>query len=81
MSRAGNIVRKAFLGTAACMVSLAIPAQVTLAQDSETVEPVASQVPREHARNIIFVLVDDLRFDGMGFLQPGLLKTPNIGLC
>ena len=27
--------------------------------------------------NIIFVLVDDLRFDGMGFLRPGL-KTPNI---
>jgi arylsulfatase A-like enzyme len=27
--------------------------------------------------NIIFVLVDDLRFDGMGFLTPGL-KTPNI---
>jgi len=28
-------------------------------------------------RNIIFVLVDDLRYDGMGFLQPDL-KTPNI---
>lgn len=27
--------------------------------------------------NIIFVLVDDLRFDAMGFLTPGL-KTPNI---
>ncbi|MCW6533728.1 sulfatase family protein [Sphingomonas lycopersici] len=30
-----------------------------------------------HSRNIIFVLVDDLRFDGMGFLQPAL-HTPNI---
>lgn len=27
--------------------------------------------------NIIFVLVDDLRYDSMGFLNPGL-KTPNI---
>jgi arylsulfatase A-like enzyme len=27
--------------------------------------------------NIVFVLVDDLRFDAMGFLTPGL-KTPNI---
>jgi arylsulfatase A-like enzyme len=27
--------------------------------------------------NVIFILVDDLRYDGMGFLQPGL-KTPNI---
>ena len=28
-------------------------------------------------RNVIFILLDDLRYDGMGFLQPGL-KTPNI---
>src|SRR5690349_6996565 len=27
--------------------------------------------------NIVFVLVDDLRFDAMGFLTPGL-QTPNI---
>lgn len=27
--------------------------------------------------NIVFVLVDDLRHDTMGFLKPGL-KTPNI---
>lgn len=35
----------------------------------------------EHAslrpRNVIFVLVDDLRYDGMGFLQP-MIRTPNI---
>jgi hypothetical protein len=38
-----------------------------------------STAPAQHPRNIIFVLVDDLRFDGMGFLQaPGLLHTPNI---
>lgn len=36
-------------------------------------------VPEQHAKpkNIVFVLVDDLRFDAMGFLTPGL-KTPNI---
>lgn len=28
-------------------------------------------------RNVVFVLLDDLRYDGMGFLQPGL-KTPHI---
>ena len=28
-------------------------------------------------RNIIFILVDDLRYDGLGFLQPQI-KTPNI---
>jgi arylsulfatase A-like enzyme len=35
--------------------------------------------PRSAARprNVVFILLDDLRFDGMGFLQPAL-KTPNI---
>lgn len=39
----------------------------------------AQRVPEPAPRrsNVIFVLVDDLRFDGVGFLQPGL-KTPNI---
>jgi arylsulfatase A-like enzyme len=37
--------------------------------------PAAPAAPRP--TNIIFVLVDDLRFDTMGFLTPGL-KTPNI---
>ncbi|MCI4591700.1 sulfatase [Sphingobium sp. BYY-5] len=35
-------------------------------------QPAAPQRP-----NMIFVLVDDLRYDAMGFLTPGL-KTPNI---
>lgn len=33
--------------------------------------------PPPKRRNIVFLLVDDLRFDAMGFLRPGL-KTPNI---
>src|SRR3990170_4994719 len=36
-----------------------------------------SPEPAARRNNVIFVLVDDLRFDGMGFLQPGL-QTPNI---
>jgi arylsulfatase A-like enzyme len=35
----------------------------------------AATPPQRH--NIVFVLVDDLRFDSMGFLTPGL-QTPNI---
>lgn len=31
----------------------------------------------EAHRNIVFILVDDLRFDGMGFVQPEV-QTPNI---
>ena len=34
----------------------------------------ADDTPRP---NIVFVLLDDLRFDAMGFLTPGL-ETPNI---
>jgi arylsulfatase A-like enzyme len=30
-----------------------------------------------HPRNIVFILLDDLRYDGMGFVQPEV-KTPNI---
>ncbi|MDE1916577.1 MAG: sulfatase [Sphingomonadales bacterium] len=41
--------------------------------------PGADAPAAQHPRNIIFVLVDDLRFDAMGFLQPkGLVHTPNI---
>jgi arylsulfatase A-like enzyme len=37
----------------------------------------AAPAPAPKQPNIVFVLVDDLRFDSMGFLTPGL-KTPNI---
>ena len=33
--------------------------------------------PKPAQPNVVFVLVDDLRFDALGFLTPGL-KTPNI---
>jgi arylsulfatase A-like enzyme len=36
-----------------------------------------AQATGAHPRNIVFILVDDLRFDGMGFLQSEV-KTPNI---
>lgn len=38
---------------------------------------VAATSGNDKPRNIIFILLDDLRFDGMGFLQPEL-QTPNI---
>jgi arylsulfatase A-like enzyme len=36
-----------------------------------------AQAPQGRPRNIVFILLDDLRYDGMGFLQPEL-QTPNI---
>lgn len=65
--------RSAVLGTAALFAAL--PAAPLAAKPAtpavETAEPAA------RPRNVIFVLIDDLRFDGVGFLNP-LVKTPNI---
>ena len=56
---------------------LVLGAAVALAIGS-THFPAAVRLPRpEHPRNVVFILIDDLRYDGMGFLQPEL-KTPNI---
>lgn len=48
---------------------------LTLSACSESAQEPASRNPAP--RNIVFVLVDDLRYDGMGFLQSEL-ETPNI---
>lgn len=42
---------------------------------AEQAGPADVSVAQNQPRNIIFILVDDLRFDGMGFLQPEL-QTP-----
>jgi arylsulfatase A-like enzyme len=39
--------------------------------------PFYAAAPAERPRNIVFILLDDLRYDGMGFLQPEV-QTPNI---
>ncbi|MDR3438850.1 sulfatase [Telmatospirillum sp.] len=57
------------LMTAAIMAATVVAAPVLAAEN-----PSPAQTMH---RNIIFVLVDDLRFDGMGFLQHEL-HTPNI---
>jgi arylsulfatase A-like enzyme len=62
---------------AACFASVAMPA-LPAAAKAPAASRAASPSKQQRPRNIIFVLVDDLRYDGMGFLQPGLLKTPNI---
>jgi arylsulfatase A-like enzyme len=67
---------------------LAFGALVALAIGSAHFQASASAAAGQHPggqgqaaeappRNIIFILVDDLRYDGMGFLQPEV-KTPNI---
>ena len=60
-------IRRLMLACAATFAAVAAPA---VARD-------APAAPAPDKPNIIFVLVDDLRFDMMGFVNPGL-KTPNI---
>ena len=55
--------------------ALRLAASVALIAAAATSNAQAASPPKQ--RNIVFVLVDDLRFDSMGFVTPGL-KTPNI---
>jgi arylsulfatase A-like enzyme len=57
------------LATAAALLACTVPFAPAAALAA------APSAPQRY--NIVFVLVDDLRFDTMGFLTPGL-KTPNI---
>lgn len=70
-------LHKTILGTAATFAAMALTAQAALARAPAVTPAPASATPAQHPRNIIFVLVDDLRFDGMGFLNPAV-HTPNI---
>lgn len=75
MKKKASFTKRVLLG-AACFAAVTLP---TLPSPALAKAAPANQVPADsRPRNIIFVLVDDLRYDGMGFLQPGLLKTPNI---
>jgi arylsulfatase A-like enzyme len=69
-------VRIAIAGAAA-LAALASTTSAT-ARVQAAARQVTTAPHQQKPRNIIFVLVDDLRYDGMGFLQPGRLKTPNI---
>ncbi|WP_314372549.1 sulfatase [Sphingomonas paucimobilis] len=72
--------RTALLARAATFAAVALfaPFAATPAMAKSAAAPVQTSAPAHQApRNIIFVLVDDLRYDGMGFLQPQL-HTPNI---
>ena len=60
------------LATPALAQNAALPATATPTLDVK-MQPGRTARPR----NVVFVLVDDLRFDSMGFLTKGL-KTPNI---
>ncbi|MXO64944.1 sulfatase [Altericroceibacterium endophyticum] len=74
MANRGKSLWKLAMASGALLAALS-----PLAAEAQTPEsaPATSQRQAEKPMNVIFVLVDDLRFDAMGFLTPGL-KTPNI---
>jgi len=69
-------LRNRLLGMAAMIAAVASPFAAA-AQTAPAAAPAAQGETAQHPRNVIFILLDDLRFDGMGFLQPQI-KTPNI---
>ncbi|MBC2665404.1 sulfatase [Novosphingobium flavum] len=68
-------IRQIALAGAAVIAALGQP--LAAADKPAKPEYNGTATPLQRPRNVIFILLDDLRFDGMGFLQPGL-KTPNI---
>jgi arylsulfatase A-like enzyme len=68
------------LAGAACLVAVSIASPGATARPAKAgaapTSPVPT-VPKARPMNMIFVLVDDLRYDMLGFLQRGV-KTPNI---
>lgn len=75
---AGRTLRHA-LASAACFAIAAVPlaANAEPAPADTAANAVTNSGATSARPNIVFVLVDDLRYDGMGFLQPSL-HTPNI---
>jgi arylsulfatase A-like enzyme len=59
----------------AAIATIAMPAPSVIAAKPAPVA--ATPAPNAAPRNVIFILLDDLRYDGMGFLQP-TIHTPNI---
>lgn len=71
----GRLAKRGWL-MAACAACVAVT-NVSPGQAAKTLIAPAAQQQQQAPYNVIYILVDDLRFDAMGFLNPGL-KTPNI---
>lgn len=77
-------LRNQLFGAAAVIAAVAMPlsAPVSAQTKAKSPAPAAAAKPApapaaQAPRNVIFILLDDLRFDGLGFLQP-VIHTPNI---
>lgn len=75
MTRSGRALRAVAFSACILLSTAAWAAQAAPAADTRPAAQKDEQARRP--MNIVFVLVDDLRYDAMGFLKPGL-NTPNI---
>lgn len=71
-----KVIHKALFG-AACFAAMMSPFASVEAKPGAQTASTSAKADSTRPRNIIFVLVDDLRFDGLGFLNPQI-RTPNI---
>jgi arylsulfatase A-like enzyme len=71
-------IRRQIIGSAALIGALCLPIADAGARSSSP-DHIAkdTNASQTRPRNIIFIILDDLRYDGMGFLQPQI-RTPNI---
>ena len=69
--------RRGLLATSALLVMAGAHVAMPALAQSSAISESAKAEPARQPRNVVFILLDDLRYDGMGFLQPEL-KTPNI---
>lgn len=70
-------IRRKIIGTAALIGAVCLPMAGTARTPSPTPGARDGEAPKARPRNVIFIILDDLRYDGMGFLQPQI-RTPNI---
>lgn len=75
--RKARLGRSRLLAFTAAAAMLVTPLAPGLARQTTAVPAATTVQQQAKPRNIIFVLIDDLRYDGMGFLQPQI-RTPNI---
>ena len=60
-----------------CLI-LGLAGMVSLTAPAWGAAPALDRIPDSKPRNIVFILVDDLRYDAMGFMNHPFLETPNI---
>ena len=71
------MMRRLLIGSASIAAGLALLLATPKAASADE-DLTLPQIPGAKPRNVIFILVDDLRYDALGFMGHPFLKTPHI---